>query len=110
MVTRGGQIRLKYLQPKETKAGVVAKPFGKPQLYPKTFMKGGLFPGRVTVDQWNGHVFFRNRSKGRHYTFARSQVVIPVEMTSGATKAAFLKIAGPLLQERVEALIEKTFK
>jgi hypothetical protein len=32
---------------------------------------------------------------------------IPTEMTTGATKAAFERIAGPLLQQRVEAAIHK---
>jgi len=107
MVTRGGNIRLKYLNPKETPAGVVAKPFGKSTLYPKSFMMGGAFPDRKTVDKWEGHVFFRNRSKGRHYSFARSGVFIPVEMTTGATASAFKAIAGPLLQQRIEAVLKR---
>jgi hypothetical protein len=107
MVTRGGNIRLKYLHPKETADGVVAKPFGKSTLYPKSFMMGGAFPDRKTVSKWDGHVFFRNRSSGRHYSFARSGVFIPKEMTTGATKAAFESTAAPLLKERVEAAIRK---
>jgi hypothetical protein len=107
MVTRGGNVRLKYLNPKETADGVVAKPFGKSTLYPRTFMMGGAFPDRKTVAQFNGHVMFRNRSGGRHYTFARSGVFIPKEMTSGATASAFNAVAGPLLQVRVEAAIRK---
>lgn len=107
MVTRGGNIRLKYLNPRETEAGVVARPFGKPTLYPGAFMKGGKFPGRVEVPDFGGHVMFRNRSKGRHYTYARSGVFIPKEMTIGATKAAFERTAGPLLQQRIEAVLNK---
>ncbi|MCX5571470.1 hypothetical protein [Kaistia nematophila] len=107
MVTRGGNIRLKYLDPKETLPGVVAKPFGKRTLYPGSFMRGGAFPDRKVVPQWNGHVFFRNRSKGRHYSYARSGVFIPKEMTTGATKAAFEAIAAPLLRQRVEAVLVK---
>ncbi|HEX5934232.1 MAG TPA: hypothetical protein VFY63_08700 [Pseudorhizobium sp.] len=107
MVTRGGNIRLKYLNPKETEAGVVARPFGQSTLYPGAFMRGGWWPDRVEVPQWDGHVMVRvERHKSvkggsRHYTFARSGVFIPVEMTRGATKAAFDRVAGPLLQERV---------
>lgn len=107
MVTRGGNIRLKYLRPRETEDGVVARPFGKPTLYPKTFMMGGAFPDRKSVEKFNGHVMFRNRSKGRHYTFARSGVFIPNEMTTGATKGAFERTAAPLLQERVEKVLIK---
>lgn len=107
MVTRGGNIRLKYLHPKETRPGVVAKPFGQSRLFPGAFMKGGKFPQRKVVDKFDGHVFIRNRSGGRHYTFVRSGVFIPKEMTTGATASAFNAIAAPLLKERVEAAIRK---
>lgn len=107
MVTRGGNIRLKYLHARETEAGVVAKPFGKTTLYPGAFMRAGWWPNRVDKPEWNGHAYFRNRSSWRHFTFARSGVIIPVEMTSGQTKAAFERIAGPLLRERVNAALAK---
>jgi hypothetical protein len=111
MVTRGGNIRLKYLKPRETLAGVVAKPFGQATLYPGAFMRGGKFPDRKSVPSFNGHVMFRNRAgsfgRGRHYTFARSGVFIPIEMGQGATRDAFLRTAGPLLKQRVEAAIAK---
>jgi hypothetical protein len=32
---------------------------------------------------------------------------IPTEMTTGATAAAFERIAGPLLQQRIEAVLKK---
>lgn len=110
MVTRGGNIRLKYLNPKETLDGVVAKPFGKKTLYPSAFMMGGRFPDRKVVSKWDGHVMYRNRSSSRHYTFARSGVRIPVEMTTGSTKDAFLRIAEPLLKQRIDAAIAKLIK
>ncbi len=107
MVTRGGNIRLKYLRPKETPAGVVARPFGKPTLYPGTFMRGGLFPDRKNVPHFNGHVFYRLNRSGSKITFARSGVFIPREMTTGATSAAFHRVAAPLLKERVEVALNK---
>lgn len=109
MVTRGGNIRLKYLKPKETPAGVVAKPFGKTTLYPGAFMRGGHWPNRKTVPSFNGHVMYSKYSHGsqRYVTFARSGVFIPTEMTQGQTRAAFEQVAGPLLKERVEAALEK---
>ncbi|MGV8939799.1 MAG: hypothetical protein ACOH2J_22000 [Allorhizobium sp.] len=106
MRTRGGNIRLKYLKPKETAAGVVAKPFGKATLYPGAFLKGGAMGNRKVVAKFDGHAMFRNGT-GRHYTFARSGVFIPTEMTTGATLEAFNAIAGPLLHQRVEAVINK---
>lgn len=116
MTTRGGNIRLKYLRPKETEPGVVARPFGKPTLYPGAFMRGGRFPDRKDVPEFNGHVFYRvgsgwgkrsDGSRGKKITFARSGVFIPKEMTSGATAEAFQRIAAPLLKERVEAALAK---
>lgn len=107
MTTRGGNIRLKFLRPKETPAGVVARPFGKPTLYPGSFMRGGHFPDRKDVPRFNGHVYYRLNRSGTKITFARSGVFIPKEMTTGATSAAFHRIAAPLLKERVEAALNK---
>lgn len=107
MRTRGGNIRLKYLAPRETRAGVIARPWGKPQLYAGTFMKGGRFPNRKVVSKFDGHVFRRLNASGSKITQVRSGMFIPVEMTTGQTRAAFERIAGPLLQERVGAAIRK---
>lgn len=110
MVTRGGNVRLKYLQPKETAGGVVAKPFGKSTLYPGAFLKGGAFPQRKVVSKFDGHAFYRLNRSGSRITFARSGVFIPKEMTTGATVKAFEKTAGDLLKPRVEAAITKLLK
>lgn len=107
MVTRGGNIRLKYLAPSETRPGVTAIPWGKRRLFPGTFMKGGRFPNRVDVPKFDGHVYRRLNKSGTKITQARSGMFIPTEMTTGATRVAFEKIAGPLLQQRVEAAIKK---
>lgn len=109
MATRGGFIRLKYLAPRETRAGVIAKPFGQARLYPGAFMKGGKFPRRVAVPKFGGHVMQRIDTRGRKLTQVRSEVRIPHEMTTGATKAAFEALAAPLLRERVEAMLIKRF-
>lgn len=110
MRTRGGNIRVKYLKAEETEDGVMAKPFGRTTLYPGAFMKGGAFPNRKTVAKFDGHAFYRLNSRGTKITFVRSGVVIPDEMTSGATAAAFDKIAGPLLKERVDKAILKLLR
>ncbi|WP_234186429.1 hypothetical protein [Shinella sp. NM-101] len=107
MRTRGGNIRLKYLAPRETRPGVVARPWGKPHLYAGTFLKGGRFPNRKIVAKFDGHVYRRLNASGTRITQARSGMFIPVEMTTGQTRAAFEAIAGPLLQKRVEAVIAK---
>lgn len=109
MVTRGGQIRLKYLSPRETRRGVVAKPFGQRTLFPGTFMLGGAFPGRKPVARFDGHVYERWGARFK-ISQVRSNVVIPQEMSRGATLKAFNQIAGPLLQQRVDAAIAKLLK
>ena len=107
MLTAGGLIRLKYLQPRETRPGVTAMPFGKRTLFPGTFMKGGRFPDRKTVERFDGHVYRRLDTRGRKITQVRSGMRIPTEMTSGATAQAFHETAGPLLKERVDRLLAK---
>lgn len=107
MATRGGNIRLKYLAPRETRPGVMAKPWGKRELFAGTFMRGGRFPNRVDVPAFDGHVYRRLNRSGTKITQARSGMEIPTEMTRAQTRAAFERIAGPLLQQRVEAAIFK---
>lgn len=107
MMTRGGNIRLKYLAPRETRAGVTAIPWGKRTLFAGTFMKGGRFPNRKTVAKFDGHVYRRLNSSGTKITQARSGMFIPVEMTRDATRAAFERTAAPLLKIRVDAAIKK---
>lgn len=107
MVTRGGNIRLKYLGARETEDGVVAKPFGVTTTYPGAFMRGGQWPNRKPVAKFDGHAFVRLNRSGTRITFARSGVRIPEEMTKGATREAFMKVAGPLLRERVDAALAK---
>lgn len=117
MTTRGGDIRLKYFNAKETKKGVTASAFGKRTLYEGAFMKGGRFPRRVTVQQFNGHVYRRfgfgsrrDGSKGDMLYQVRSGVFIPKELTTGETRAAFLRTAEPLLKQRIDAAIMKLLK
>lgn len=107
MRTRGGDIRLKYLRPREARIGVIAYPFGLRMIFAGAFMKGGTFPKRKTVGKFDGHVMFRPPGQRKNYSYQRSGVRIPVEMTTGATAAQFLKIVAPLLRKRVEVAIVK---
>ncbi len=104
--TRGGFIRLKYLKPKETRQGVVAKPFGQARLYPGAFMKGGRFPNRKTVAYFGGHVWQRHGPRWQIHQ-VHSDVRIPDEMVRGDTLASFEREANETLPTRVAALIQK---
>ena len=44
--SRGGDVRLMFFGARETQKGVSAAPWNKRQIYPGSFMKGGLFPNR----------------------------------------------------------------
>lgn len=117
MRTKGGEIRLKFFSPRETRKGVSAKPFGKRKVFPGTFMKGGRFPNRVEVPAFHGHVMKNlgrgirwDGTSGSRLTFVRSGVFIPHEMVKGGSVAGFEKLAVPLLQQRVEALIKRKMK
>lgn len=109
MVTRGGNIRLKYLAPRETRPGVTAIPWGKRTLFAGTFMKGGAFPNRHG-GKFGGHVMRRLNTSGTKLTQAGSGMFIPTEMTTGATASAFKSIAGPLLKQRIDAALIRLLK
>lgn len=110
MITRGGNIRLKYLAPRETRRGVSAKPWGQRKLFPGTFMKGGAFPNRKVVAKFDGHVYRRLNKSGTRITQVRSGMTIPTEMTTGATAAAFQKTAAPLLKSEIDKALAKLIK
>ncbi len=110
MKSEGGDIRLRFFKPRETRKGVVAKPWGKHTLFAGTFMKGGKFPKRVESAYLSPDVWRRLNSSGTKITQQRSGVRIPVEMITGATADAFDKMAAPLLEQRVMKVIQKLLK
>jgi hypothetical protein len=101
MRARGGEIALKYFDPRETRAGVSAAPFGKRRVFPSTFMKGGRFPNRSGM-VFQGHVLKREGADRFPIKVQKSEVVIPNEMITGATADAFLNTVRARLPQRVE--------
>lgn len=101
MRARGGDISLKYFAPRETRAGVSAKPFNQRRVFPGTFMKGGRFPNRVPTRKLGGHVWKRI-GKGRDIELQDSGVIIPQEMVSGETASTFTSTIARVLPQRVE--------
>lgn len=110
MKTKGGNIRLRFFNPKETPLGVTAKPFGKTTVYKGAFMKGGAWPNRKDAAKLTPDVWRRLNSRGTKITQQKSGVFIPVEMVQGATGEAFDKLAAPLLEQRIERVIKKLLK
>ncbi|WP_186415392.1 hypothetical protein [Pannonibacter sp. P2PFMT1] len=106
---RGGFVRLKYFSPRETRAGVVAKPFGQRRLYEGTFMKGGKFPNRKEAKALGGHVWARGSARHKIWQ-QRSGVRIPEQMITGASAEAFRIEAERVLPERIRKLVLKLLK
>ena len=101
MRASGADIALKYFDPRETRAGVSARPFGKRMVFPSTFMKGGRFPDRKGM-VFNGHVVKRVGGGRFPIEIQKSGVVIPNEMVTGATADAFQRTVRENLPRRVE--------
>ncbi|MCB8835951.1 hypothetical protein [Aurantimonas sp. VKM B-3413] len=98
MASSGGDIALKYFDARETRAGVSAAPFGRREVFPHTFIRGGRFPNRKDIHR-GGTVFtpdLSNPKWGRGKEERTSGVIIPAEMVKGATAAAFEKAAEAL--------------
>jgi hypothetical protein len=101
LTTTGGDISLKYFQPRETMAGVSAAPKGVRAIWAGSFMKGGRFPNRKTAKGLNGHVYRRTGKARGPLEFIDSGVTIPVEMLEGASAAAFIDTINSDLPDRV---------
>lgn len=106
MSATGGNIRLKYFRPRETRLGVSAAPFGQRQVFAGTFMRAGWVWGkRIAKPDWNGQVFRRTggmTSAGMDaFEVVRSGVYIPREMVQGATEQAWRGVVEKHLEPRL---------
>ncbi|MFN3891989.1 MAG: hypothetical protein ACK4MV_16460 [Beijerinckiaceae bacterium] len=100
LATKGGNIRLKYFGAREVRAGVTAKPWGKRQLFPGVWIRGGIWPKRVTLNM-GGHAFRRTSNKRLPIEGGRSGLYIPEEMIQGTTLDAFEGVVDRDLVARV---------
>jgi hypothetical protein len=111
MLTRGGDIALKYFSARETRRGVSASPFGQRKTFPHTFMRAGWWPDRVTKSNWNGQVFLRtggSTGSGQdEFEKVKSGVYIPREMVEGETRQAFEMVVRRDLPLRIEHEIRR---
>ena len=99
--SRGGDIRLKFFGPRETRKGTSAAPRSRRQVFAGTFMKGGLFPDRKTIRFGKGQVFKRVGSSRLPIVHARSGVFIPEEMIRDASATAFYSTVARVLPDRL---------
>lgn len=97
---RGGDIALKHFDARETRKGVSARPFGQRKVFAGTFIKGGKFPNRVSLNM-GGQVFARSGSSRLPIAKQKSGVIIPNEMIKGASAAAWQSTVATVLPRRV---------
>lgn len=100
--TQGGDVRLKFFKPHETRPGVSAAPRNVRSTFGGTFMRAGWWAtGRVEKANWNGQVFRRAGGKTKtgkaRFAVARSDMAIPDEFVRGASLAAWETGSGRLL-------------
>ncbi|WP_375640825.1 hypothetical protein [Bartonella sp. AA168HLJHH] len=71
IIGSGTPIPLKFFKANETKRGVTYTLFGKKEILPHAFIKGGSFPKRVELKKLNGNVF--QRADGDQFPIAKQK-------------------------------------
>ncbi|WP_375647354.1 hypothetical protein [Bartonella sp. AA56HLJMS] len=71
IIGSGTPIPLKFFKVNETKRGVTYTLFGKKEILPHGFIKGGSFPKRVELKKLNGNVF--QRVDGDQFPIAKQE-------------------------------------
>lgn len=104
IASTGGNIRLKFFAPRETRKGVSAKPWGKRSVFAGTFMKAGRFPNRVPITKrLTGHNVYIRKGRSKWPVMqARSGLFIPTEMVRGASAAAFNATTKSEMPKRIQ--------
>lgn len=117
--TQGGEIRVKFFRPRETRKGVTASPWNKRTLFASTFMRAGWWPSRVDKPNWNRQVFVRtgtSKATRLHpggmdqFEVKKSDVIIPDEVQIGQTARAWEDAGRTRLQPRIEHQIRRITK
>lgn len=112
VLSRGGNVRLKYFSPVEGGGGVTASPWGKATRYAGAFITSGRVGARRASPKLNGHVYQRvdpaNKRWGAKIRQSRSGLYIPTEMVKGATLAAFQRASariGDIALTRIASML-----
>ncbi|AGF74839.1 hypothetical protein BAnh1_09670 [Bartonella australis AUST/NH1] len=80
IIGSGTALPLKFFKAKETKRGVVYTLFGKRQILPHGFIRGGRFPKRVDLNM-GGNVF--EKAKGDKFPIAKQEGPAIAKVMSG---------------------------
>ena len=100
IAAKGGNVRLKFFKPKETRKGLAASPWNKRRTYPGVFMRGGRFPKRKDLGLGGAAL---KRAGGARYPLktVKSGLWLPKEMVKDQTANAFYSTAARELPKRL---------
>lgn len=108
LVTRGGEISLRYFGAHEEGPGVVATVKGDRMFYPGAFRRSGPKGRRRMVPKLNAQVYEPDGKRWRgSFTKRKSGVLIPAEMIRGETLEAFNRVVDTDLLVEVERELMK---
>lgn len=110
IISRGGNVRLKFFHPSEGGGGVSATPWNRRTFYPGAFMMSGPKGHRKLSERLGGQVFenVQGGKWGGKIRVKRSGLFIPHEMVSGATAGAFnaaVAVMAPRIVTRLGSLL-----
>ncbi|WP_254475268.1 hypothetical protein [Bartonella sp. B1098] len=105
IIGSGTPLPLKFFQAKETKHGVTYTIFGKQQILPHGFIKGGSFPKRVDL-KMGGNVF--QRADGDQFPIAKQEgPSIATVMSKPEITNAIVKKANERLIENIQSQLKR---
>ncbi|WP_254492898.1 hypothetical protein [Bartonella sp. B1099] len=105
IIGSGTPLPLKFFKAKETKRGVTYKLFGKKQILPHGFIKGGSFPKRVDL-KMGGNVF--QRADGDQFPIAKQEgPSIATVMSKPEITNAIVKKANERLIENIQSQLKR---
>ena len=102
--SKGGDIRLRFFNARETAKGVTAAPWNQRRLYPATFIRSGWWPNRKRPVS-GGNVMRRTSAKKYPIEQVRSGLFIPTEMVTGKSAVVFYGTVDARLGPAVEKLL-----
>jgi hypothetical protein len=110
IISRGGNVRLKFFHPSEGDGGVTATPWNRRTFYPGAFLMSGPKGHRKLSARLGGQVFenVQGGKWGGKIRVKKSGLFIPHEMVSGATAGAFnaaVAVMAPRIVTRLGALL-----
>ncbi|WP_375684804.1 hypothetical protein [Bartonella sp. AP1QHHD] len=106
IIGSGTPIPLKFFKVNETKRGVTYTLFGKKEILPHGFIKGGSFPKRVELKKLNGNVF--QRDDGDQFPIAKQEgPSIAGMMSKPEIASAIAQYANERLTENIQRQLKR---